>query len=71
MGHSLTEQSPSRVQVTFTYKLAHSSLAQTVCLHADSPRVDFLTQVDWHEEKKLLKAYFPVDIRSDYATFDI
>ena len=30
-----------------------------------------MNEIDWHESKKLLKAYFPVDIRADYATFDI
>ena len=61
------------MRVQFTYKL-HSGLStieQTVAFHSDTARVDFITQVDWHESKKLLKAYFPVDIRSDYATFDI
>jgi alpha-mannosidase len=48
-----------------------STIEQTVCFHSDTARVDFVTEVDWHEEKKLLKAYFPVDIRTDFATFDI
>lgn len=71
VNHTLTENTASRVRLSFTYKLAHSSITQTLVLHADTPRVDFVTEVDWHEEKKLLKAYFPLDIRSDFATFDI
>lgn len=71
VSHALTDRTPSRVRLTFTYKLAHSTITQVLCLHADTPRVDFVTDVDWHEEKKLLKAYFPVDVRTDYATFDI
>jgi alpha-mannosidase len=61
------------VRILFSYNL-HSGLStidQTVTFHSDTARVDFNTQVDWHESKKLLKAYFPVDIRTDYATFDI
>jgi alpha-mannosidase len=42
-----------------------------VTFHSDTARVDFATEVDWHESKKLLKAYFPVDLRTDYATFDV
>ena len=42
-----------------------------MCFYNDTPRVDFVTEVDWHEAKKFLKAYFPVDIRTDYATFDV
>jgi alpha-mannosidase len=42
-----------------------------VHFYNDSARVDFETNVDWHESKKLLKVYFPVDIRANEATFDI
>ena len=39
--------------------------------HCDNPRVDYKTTVDWFESRKFLKSYFPVDIRSDYASFEI
>jgi len=34
-------------------------------------RIDFETEVDWNEAHKLLKVYFPFDIRTDHASFDI
>lgn len=36
-----------------------------------SRRIDFETVVDWHEEHRLLKAEFPVAVRSTRATYDI
>jgi alpha-mannosidase len=35
------------------------------------PRIDFDTEVDWHEQQTLLKVAFPVQIRSIRATYDI
>jgi alpha-mannosidase len=40
-------------------------------MHRASMRVDFETEVDWHETHLLLKAAFPVDIRAARADFDI
>jgi alpha-mannosidase len=70
---SIIEVTESRVKILFEYNLhsGKSTIKQTVAFHSDTARVDFITEVDWHEEKKLLKAYFPVDIRTDYATFDV
>ena len=34
------------------------------------PRLDFLTEIDWHERRILLKARFPLAVRSDSATFE-
>ena len=70
---SIIEVTESRVKILFEYTLhsGKSTIKQTVAFHSDTARVDFITEVDWHEEKKLLKAYFPVDIRTDYATFDV
>ena len=44
---------------------------QKITLKPDSKRIDFNTYVDWHEDHVLLKAAFPVDIRTDFATYDI
>ena len=34
-------------------------------------RIDFVTNVDWREQKQLLKVAFPVDVRSTMATYDV
>jgi len=34
-------------------------------------KIDFNTDIDWFERRKLLKAYFKTNVRTDFATFDI
>jgi alpha-mannosidase len=40
-------------------------------VYANNPRIDFDTQVDWHEHHAVLKAAFPVDIRSTEANYQV
>ena len=39
--------------------------------YRDSAKIDFKTNIDWYERRKLLKAYFPLNIRTDFATWEI
>ncbi|WP_413759706.1 alpha-mannosidase [Streptomyces sp. MMBL 11-3] len=48
-----------------------SHIAQTISLRAGSPRIDFETDIDWHEAEKFLKAGFPVDIRAAHSSAEI
>ncbi len=48
-----------------------STVTQTVWLYDDIDRIDFDTEVDWHQTHQMLKAAFPVDVNSDQATFEI
>ncbi|MBP3359983.1 MAG: alpha-mannosidase [Clostridia bacterium] len=52
-------------------KMLSSVLRQKVILYNELDRVDFLTWIDWHENKKLLKVGFDVDIAADKYTCDI
>ncbi|MBO5070732.1 MAG: alpha-mannosidase [Roseburia sp.] len=52
-------------------KYQDSTIIQDIVLTRDSKRVDFVTEVDWHEDHVLLKAAFPVDIHNTRATYDI
>ncbi len=52
-------------------KFNKSTITQKVVLKADSDRLDFETEVDWHETEKILKAAFNVDILSTKATYEI
>ncbi|KAJ2894567.1 Glycoside hydrolase, 38 vacuolar alpha mannosidase, partial [Coemansia aciculifera] len=47
-----------------------SSIRQWISLSAHSPRLDFDCDVDWHENRKCLKAAFTWDIHSDVATYE-
>ncbi|MDD3885625.1 MAG: glycoside hydrolase family 38 C-terminal domain-containing protein [Victivallaceae bacterium] len=50
---------------------AASKLEQTIVLRADSKRLDFITRVDWHEDRRMLRVSFPAEVFSDKAAFDI
>lgn len=49
----------------------HSVIRQTVWLYTESRRIDFETEVDWHEHHQLLKAFFPLNVHAMQATFDV
>ena len=57
--------------MSHTYQLNQSTLTQQIILTAGSRRIDFVTQVDWHEEHKMLRTSFPLQIRVQQATCDI
>ncbi len=67
----IVESGPLRVAVLFERRLGSSTIAQTVTLRHSSKRIDFVTDIDWHERHTLLKVAFPVDVHADHATFDI
>ncbi|MGQ4389727.1 alpha-mannosidase [Streptomyces sp. SAS_270] len=48
-----------------------SHITQTITVRAGSPRIDIETDIDWHEAEKILKAYFPVDIRAPHSSAEI
>lgn len=67
----VVERGPLRVALSFTYQLSpNSTLAQTVTLDALSPRLDFNTEVEWHEQEKFLKVEFPLNVRAAAATYE-
>lgn len=65
------EQGPLRGVIRVTRKTNHSLLTQRIMIYRDTPRIDFETEVDWHEKLVLLKAAFPVQVRSSHATYEI
>ena len=68
---AVTASGPLRGEVTFERRLGEAStLRQTVRLDAGARRVEFHTEVDWHEEHTLLKACFPLAVRGPSATYE-
>ncbi|SFM19411.1 alpha-mannosidase [Paenibacillus sp. 1_12] len=68
---AISEIGSLRAVVTFKWTYKASTIVQQMVLYRDSRRIDFVNEVDWHEQRKLLKAAFPVEVRSTEATFDI
>lgn len=52
-------------------KFGDSKIIQDIVVYEDVPRIDFKTYVDWKENQILLKAFFPVDVNANKATFEI
>ncbi len=65
------ESGPLRGTLRQVWRFGKSTITQHLHIYANLPRIDFDTQVDWHEEQVLLKVAFPVDIRSIKATYEI
>jgi alpha-mannosidase len=67
----VVERGPLRVGVRFVRRFGRSLIVQTMRLDAGSPRLEFHTDVDWHERHRFLKVAFHVDVRSARATYEI
>ena len=66
------EHGPLRSAIEYHYDLSpDSTLKQVVSLTSVSAHLDFDTEVEWHEKHRFLKVEFPVDIHSQYATYEI
>src|SRR5205085_146443 len=67
----VVEEGPLRGGVEVVRRYGASTITQRILVHANMPRIDFPTRVDWRERQTLLKAAFPVSVNSPRATFDI
>ncbi|PTX54899.1 alpha-mannosidase [Litoreibacter ponti] len=65
------ESGPLRAAVEVTTKWRSSTICQRIELCAHSTRLDFVSEVDWHERHTLMKAAFPTSIQATSADFDI
>lgn len=69
---TVVEDGPWRVAVEFRRSLGRSSrMVQRVELAFDQDWVTFNTRVEWNEARTMLRVLHPVDVRTDYATFEI
>ena len=68
---AIVESGPLRAAVAIRRHYRNSDIQQKIYFYADSKRIDFDTWIDWHEQHTLLKAAFPVQVKSPVATFDV
>ncbi|KAI9344608.1 galactose mutarotase-like domain-containing protein [Obelidium mucronatum] len=65
------EAGPLRVVLNVKHPLSSTStLEQRIIITAADAKIDFETKVDWHENRVILKVEFPLNINSDYATYE-
>ena len=67
----LVENTPLRAVIRVKRHFQKSGFVQDITIYPGVPRVDVRMQADWHEQHILLKVAFPVNARSDKATFEI
>ena len=56
--------------INFHYKTSQSCFTETICLNPNSKRLDFTLDVDWHENRKILKVEFDLAIKSDHVSYE-
>ncbi|MCY0936534.1 alpha-mannosidase [Streptomyces sp. H34-S4] len=61
----VVEAGPASVTVRVARSFGSSSVVQTLTLRAGAKTVDIVTDVDWHETEKFLKAAFPLDVKAE------
>ena len=66
----IVERGPHRAALRLVRRYGDSTITQTVRLWANSPRIEFKTDIDWHQRRILLKALFPLAIRAETAIFE-
>ncbi len=66
----VVENGPLRAAVRVERRFRGSRISQTYKLLSASRRLDVETRVEWHERQVLLRALFPVGVRSHEATFE-
>ena len=67
----LVENSPLKAVIRVRHKWQNSEFTQDITMYPGVPRVDVHMQADWHEKHILLKVAFPLNVKSDKATFEI
>jgi alpha-mannosidase len=65
------ETGPERGVLRLVWRFEQSTITQRLTVYARTPRIDFETHVDWQQSQVLLKAAFPVLVRSTRATYEI
>ncbi|WP_214627637.1 alpha-mannosidase [Paenibacillus agaridevorans] len=67
----LVEAGRMKAVLRLEWTYGDSSIVQKLTVYANNRRIDFATNVNWHEQQQLLKVAFPVRIRTTEATYDI
>ncbi|MBS1717269.1 MAG: alpha-mannosidase [Armatimonadetes bacterium] len=66
----IIERGPVRVAAEVVRRFGNSTIRQVISL-GPTPGIRFDTEIDWHEEDKLLKVAFPLNVNASRATYEI
>ncbi len=67
---NVTATGPHLAEITVTRHLGASIITQAYRLWANSPRLEIVTDIDWHDRRLYLRAAFPLCVLADEAVFD-
>ena len=67
----MVEEKEHRVSIRVDRQFGASTVSQVLTLEGDSSALDIVTTVDWHEQQKLLKLAFALDVHADRAASEI
>lgn len=67
----LKENGLLRSVIEFKYHFNSSKIVQELIIYAFNPRIDFKTKVLWHEDHRLLRSLFKLNLISDKANYEI
>ncbi len=65
------ERGPLRVKIEIIKKFGESKIKQIYYIYSHSPRIDVENEIVWKEKRILLKAFFPLNINSPLAFYEI
>jgi alpha-mannosidase len=71
VSREVVADGPLQLRLRSEYRCGNSTIRQDLVCHADTPRVDFATLVDWQEKHQLLKVAFELEVLADFARHEI
>ena len=72
LSEEVISNGAAQLRIRRTYKLSDkSSLRQDMVFHARTPRIDFETEIEWHDIRRFLKAAFDTSILARQARHEI
>lgn len=67
----ILENGPETAALYVRRNFQDSVIEQTIRFYRHTARIDFATQIDWHEHQQLLRVAFPMDILAHEADYEI
>ena len=67
----LVEQGPVRWVIRVTSRYGLSNLLQDFAMYPDREQIDVNVMVDWHEQLKMLKLRFPINVKFMKVTYEV
>jgi alpha-mannosidase len=67
----IVENGPVRACIRTEHPYLDSTIVQYLYFYRDLPQIDIRNEIDWKEEQILVRDYFPVEIHTNEAAFEI